>query len=99
MIASMAFRTVTLVLAAFVFTWLRPLLAQSASDTERLEKLERAVEPLQNRNAELEDEVQSLKKRLAFAPEVDANGNQQSKAAPDGKTLLEKPIVTEEKPP
>jgi phosphate-selective porin len=99
MIAPMAFRTVTLVLAAFVFTWVRPLVAQTSSDTERLEKLERAVEQLQKRNAELEDEVHSLKKRLAPTPEVDANGNQQSKAAPDGKALLEKPIVTEEKPP
>src|ERR1700736_347718 len=99
MIASMTFRTVTLVLAAFVFTWVRPLVAQTSSDTQRLEKLERAVEQLQKRNAELEDEVHSLKKRLASAPEVDANGNQQSKAAPDGKALLEKPIVTEEKPP
>lgn len=99
MIASMTFRTVTLVLAAFVFTWVRPSVAQTSSDTQRLEKLERAVEQLQKRNAELEDEVHSLKKRLASAPEVDANGNQQSKAAPDGKALLEKPIVTEEKPP
>jgi len=98
----MGLKTVTLVIAAilaFAPLSVLPLAAQTSSESERLEKLERAVEQLQKRNAELEDEVHSLKKRLAFAPEVDANGNQQSKAAPDGKTLLEKPIATEEKPP
>src|SRR5437016_1190416 len=99
MIAPMAFRTGTFALAAFVILSHRPLVAQSVSDTERLEKLERAVEQLQERNAELKDEVRSLKKRLAFAPEFDANGNQKPGAAPDGKTLLERPVITEEKPP
>ena len=40
---------------------IQPLTAQSASESDRLEKLERAVEQLQKRNAELEAEVGSLK--------------------------------------
>ena len=78
---------------------IRPLRAETSGESERLEKLERAVEQLQERNAELEQEVRSLKKQTAFAPEYDANGNKKPKAASDGKTLLEKPIVTEEKKP
>ena len=69
------------------------------TDSDRLENLERAVKQLQKRNAELEDEVHGLKKRLSATPEVDANGNQKPKVASDGKTLLEKPVITEEKPP
>ena len=44
----------------------QPLRAQTSggnSESERLEKLERAVEQLQKRNAELEAEVISLKKQ------------------------------------
>ena len=37
------------------------------SDSERLEKLEKAVELLQQRNAELEREVSSLKKQKSSA--------------------------------
>src|SRR5438270_5093911 len=90
-------RTVALMLVALMVASFQPLRAQS--DSDRLEKLERAVEQLQKRNAELEDEVHGLKKRLALAPEVDANGSQKPTAASDGKTLLEKPVTTEEKPP
>jgi len=42
------------------------LAAQTSSESERLEKLERAVEQLQKRNAELEQEVRSLKNRRRF---------------------------------
>jgi uncharacterized protein YlxW (UPF0749 family) len=45
---------------------IQPLGAQtsgSSSESERLQKLERAVEQLQKRNAELEQEVSSLKKQ------------------------------------
>src|ERR1051325_1484256 len=75
------------------------LRAQSDSESERLEKLERAVEQLQKRNADLEAEVHSLKKRLASGPDVDANGTQKAKIASDGKALFDKPVVSEEKPP
>src|SRR5207237_2786816 len=90
-------RTLAFSLAALLLVWVSPIHGQTDSEAERLEKLERAVEKLQKRNAELEDEVRSLKKKVASAPEVDANGNK--KPASDGKTLLEKPVVTEEKPP
>src|SRR5205807_3800025 len=46
-----------------------------------------------------EGEVRHLKKQIASAPEIDANGNQKPKSHSDGKELLEKPVVTEEKPP
>src|SRR5438874_11785412 len=97
MIGAMLRRPVTLLIATSMVMSLQTLSAQTDSEAERLEKLERAVEKLQKRNAELEDEVRSLKKKVASAPEMDANGNK--KPASDGKTLLEKPVVTEEKPP
>jgi phosphate-selective porin OprO/OprP len=77
----------------------QPLPAQTSSESERLEKLERAVRQLQERNAELEQEVRSLKKQRASAPEYDANGNKKPKVVSDGKTLLEKPVAVEEKKP
>src|SRR5437016_2742798 len=88
-----------LVVIALLLLSIPPLFAQSDSESARLEKLERAVEQLQKRNAELEQEVSSLKKRVTSGPEFDANGNQKAKVASDGKELLEKPVITEEKPP
>src|ERR1700704_5168082 len=68
------------------------------SESERLQKLERAVEQLQERNAELEQEVRSLKKQVSFAPDFDANGNRKPKAiVSDGKTYVEKSVTAEEK--
>jgi phosphate-selective porin OprO/OprP len=78
---------------------IQPLAAETSSESERLEKLERAVKQLQERNAELEQEVRSLKKQTASASEYDANGNKKPKAVSDGKTLLEKPVAVEEKKP
>jgi len=49
-------------LRASVLAAIQPLTTQSASESDRLEKLERAVDQLQKRNAELEAEVRSLKK-------------------------------------
>jgi phosphate-selective porin OprO/OprP len=77
---------------------IQPLAAETSSESARLEKLERAVKQLQERNAELEQEVRSLKKQTASAPEYDANGNKRP-AVSDGKTLLEKPVAVEEKKP
>src|SRR5205807_1179992 len=77
----------------------QPLAAQTSSESDRLEKLERAVEQLQKRNAELEQEVRSLKKQTAFEPEYDANGNKKPKVASDGKTYVEKTVDVEEKKP
>src|SRR5438067_10284309 len=88
-------RMSTLMVAASIVIPFQPLRAQT--DSGRLEKVESAVEQLQKRNADLEGEVRDLKKRIASGQEVDGNGNQKPKA--DGKALLEKPIITEEKPP
>ena len=93
----MALKTIPIVLAALMAFAFQRVSAQT--DSERLEKLERAVDQLQKRNAELEGEVRHLKKQIASAPEIDANGNQKPKSHSDGKELLEKPVVTEEKPP
>ena len=49
----------------------QPLRAQTSggnSESDRLQKLERAVEQLQKRNAELEKEVSSLKKQSTAEP-------------------------------
>ncbi len=91
-------RIATLSFAAFVPIFLQPLPAETNSESERLEKLERAVEQLQKRNADLEIEVHDLRKRLAAGTAVDANGNQRPQTGSETKRLLEKPIVTEEKP-
>jgi phosphate-selective porin OprO/OprP len=77
-----------------LLTVVRPLPAQTASDSERIEKLERAVEQLQKRNAALEAEVRSLKKQTDSSPEA----NTKSKAAAEGKAYVEK-APAEEKPP
>src|SRR5678815_4249554 len=79
---------------ACVLAAIQPLTMQSASESDRLEKLERAVEQLQKRNAELEAEVSSLKKQeTAVVPE----GKMKTKITSEGKTYVEK--VVEEKLP
>jgi phosphate-selective porin len=79
---------------AGVLAAIQPLTTQSASESDRLEKLERAVEQLQKRNAELEQEVSSLKaKQVAVVPE----GKMKTKIISEGKTYVEK--VVEEKLP
>jgi phosphate-selective porin OprO and OprP len=82
-------------LAAIISFAAQPAGAQTASEAERLEKLERAVEQLQKRNAELEAEVSSLKKQTASVPE----GKMKTKATYDGKSYVEKEVVKEEKAP
>ena len=64
----------------------QPLRAQSSSDTARIEKLERAVELLEKQNAELQAEVNSLKKHAAPAPRVVAEGKTKTQVTYDGKT-------------
>ena len=79
---------------ALVLLALQPLAAEtSASEDQRIEKLERAVDQLQKRNAELEQEVSSLKKRSPFAPEFGPESK--PKATSEGKGYVEK---AEEKP-
>ena len=73
--------------------------AATQSDSERLEKLERAVELLQKRNAELEQEVKSLKKEKPSAP-AKLTTEKRSRFVPDSKSaVVEKTETTEEKKP
>src|SRR5947209_989724 len=76
----------------------QPLQAQTASESERIEKLERAVEQLQKRNAELEQEVSSLKKHTAFAPLLTPEGKTKTKVVSEGKTYVEKAVEEEKMP-
>ncbi len=57
-----------------------------SSDSERLQKLERAVELLQQRNADLEREVSSLKKAGGSAAHA-APATGKAIAATDGKSV------------
>src|ERR1043166_4356851 len=82
-------------LLAIVLAAIQPLTTKSASEADRREKLERAVEQLQKRNAELEAEVRSLKKETAAVPE----GKFKTKVTHDGKTYVEKAVRQAEKPP
>jgi phosphate-selective porin OprO/OprP len=84
-------------LAAIISLAAQPLRAQTSSESERLQKLERAVEQLQQRNAELEQEVSGLKKQAASTAEVAAK--MKTKVFSDGKSYVEKAVVEEEKPP
>ncbi len=82
-------------LAAIVLLAAPRLGAQTPSESERLQKLERAVDLLEKRNAELQAEVSSLKtKQAAFAPE----GKMKTKVTYDGKTYVEKAVVEEKLP-
>src|SRR5436309_10373043 len=88
-----------LAVVALVFVALQPLTAQTSSDSARLEKLERAVEQLRNSNAELEQEVKSMKKQAAVASQPAAEGRTKTQITSDGKTYVEKNVATPEKPP
>jgi len=73
--------------------------AETKSDSERLEKLERAVELLQKRNAELEQEVKGLKKEKPSAPAPLAT-EKRTHFVPDSKSsVVEKTETAEEKKP
>src|SRR6266576_4727368 len=78
---------------------IQPLWAQTSSsnsESERLQKLERAVEKLKKRNAELEQEVSSLKKQSTSEP--GATGKRKTVVTYDGKSYVEKSVAVEEKP-
>src|SRR4026209_2437095 len=79
----------------------QPLPAQTSggnSESDRLQKLERAVEQLQKRNAELEKEVSSLKKQSTTSVTPEAPGKRKTVVSYDGKTYVEKSVAVEEKP-
>src|SRR5207248_7352290 len=85
--------------APLLLLLIQPLRAQTSSsnsESERLQKLERAVEQLQKRNAELEQEVSSLKKQSTSEP--GATGKRKTVVTYDGKSYVEKSVAVEEKP-
>ncbi len=88
------FSQTNVVVSILLLASVQPLAAAPPSDSERLEKLERAVEQLQKRNAELEAEVSSLKKQTAAVPE----GKMKTKVTYEGKTYVEKAVVEEKAP-
>jgi len=81
--------------SVLLVTTLHPVIMEAASESDRLEKLERAVEQLQKRNTELEAEVRSLKQQTATAP----NSKFKTKITHDGKTYVEQAVPAPEKPP
>jgi phosphate-selective porin len=86
-------------LLCFIILSCHTAAAETKSDSERLEKLERAVELLQKRNTELEAEVKSLKKQKP-APSAPLNAEKRSRFVPDSKSaVVEKTETTEEKKP
>ena len=82
-------------ISVLLVTALRPAAMEAASESDRLERLERAVEQLQKRNAELEAEVRSLKQPTAAVPD----GKFKTKMIQDGKTYVEKSVTQVEKLP
>jgi phosphate-selective porin len=87
---------ITLPLLLLVTQPLRAQTSSGNSESERLQKLERAVEQLQKRNAELEQEVSSLKKQSTSEP--GATGKRKTEVTYDGKSYVEKSVAVEEKP-
>jgi hypothetical protein len=78
---------ISCVLSILLLTTIQPLAAESASDSKRIEELERTV-------AELKKEVAELKKQSAPAPE----GKMKTKITYDGKTYVERAVVEEKAP-
>jgi putative porin len=70
----------------------RSFAAETPSDSERLQKLEQAVNQLQKRNAELEQEIAGLKKRTSWAPVVGEKGETKTEVTSDGKTYVERVV-------
>jgi phosphate-selective porin len=72
--------------------------AQTASDSDRIEKLERAVEQLQQSNAELKAEVKRLKGQVRTPAAPPAHEPTKTEVVYDGKTYVEKIVPAEKKP-
>jgi hypothetical protein len=85
----------SVVVSVLLVTVLSPIATEASSESDRLEKLERAVEQLQKRNAELEAEVRSLKQQTAAVPD----GKFKTKVTQNGKTYVEKSVPQVEKLP
>jgi phosphate-selective porin OprO/OprP len=95
--SSVRFAVCALILGLFALTPFAPETSAAQSDSERLEKLEKAVELLQQRNAELEREVSSLKKQKSSSAVL--SPDKRSKFVPDAKSYVETSETTEEKKP
>ena len=92
-------RIVVVALLCFGFAVSPAAFAETKTDAERLERLERAVELLQKRNTELEAEVKSLKKEKTSPPKS-LTSEKRSRFVPDSKSsVAEKTETTEEKKP
>ncbi len=80
---------ISCVVSILLLTTMQPLAAERASESKRIEELERTV-------AELKKEVAELrKKQTASVPE----GKMKTKVSYDGKTYVEKAVVEEVKTP
>jgi phosphate-selective porin OprO and OprP len=75
-----------------------PARAQT-SESDRIKKLEQAVEQLQKQNAELQREVSSLQKDKATTAAAAPAGKTKTVVSYDGKTYVEKSVAVEEKKP
>jgi phosphate-selective porin OprO/OprP len=95
----MSTRTLCFIIILALVATIQALPAQTGSDSDRIEKLERAVEQLQKRNAQLEQEISALKQRSSFEPMLGPAGKTKTKVASDGKTYVEKAVAEEEKKP
>ena len=91
------FRAGPVLCAISLATSALPARGAEKSDADRLERLEKAVELLQQRNAELEQEVKSLKKQKTSAPAL--SEEKKSKFVRDTKSYAEKSETTEEEKP
>ncbi|HEY8835510.1 MAG TPA: porin, partial [Chthoniobacterales bacterium] len=93
------YRHIAICLLCFSLVASPSAFAETKTDSERLEKLERAVELLQKRNAELEQEVKSLKNEKPSAP-APLSTEKRSRFVPDSKSaVVEKTETVEEKKP
>jgi phosphate-selective porin OprO and OprP len=87
------------ILAGLMLITCRSGQAAESDESAQLNKLEEAVQQLQKSNAELEEEIRSLKKMNSFAPEISGEAETKTKIISDGKTYVEKNVPAEEKPP
>jgi hypothetical protein len=82
-------------LVALLLLHPEPVRAQTSSDSDRLSKLEQAVQQLQQRNAQLEQEVATLRKQKTAASTSPTEGPTKKQVTYDGKTYVEKEVPVE----
>ena len=82
-------------LVALILLPFQSLRSETSPDADRLAKLEQAVAQLQKRNADLEKEVSTLKKRTLSTVAPPAEGPTKMQRTYDGKTYVEKEVPVE----